>query len=313
VTASNSNSDDATPIAVAVIRSRGTYKPYSTGSTDDCVCEDTKYDTLKYYVGEVPHASDGTCVKDGYKMNALQIQPYVPMNSNGNECAGYGMSAGEINWGISQYNHGRFKLVGVVGVYTDTGDTGTDIIIKKGSNKYWDYEAKEYKDYKTDPAEIKSNRAEAIKMGYFEYPVTLNPGDKEYILNVLGTKPYDGEAPIFVESLYDVALDQAIAEGLVTQIDHGNTVDTGEGGLQFYQAYYTADFCHHEPVGGLLTMSETSLRRKHVGMRFLGDSNIDGRNPIAENKIHAVPYDYKENKPYTVATAQGVEGITLKM
>jgi hypothetical protein len=51
VTASNSNSSDDTPIAVAVIRSRGTYKPYSTGSTEDCVCEDTKYDALKYYVG----------------------------------------------------------------------------------------------------------------------------------------------------------------------------------------------------------------------------------------------------------------------
>ena len=38
------------------------------------------------------------------------------------------------------------------------------------------------------------------------YPVSLNPSDKDYILNVLGTSNQDGEAPIFVEELYDVAL-----------------------------------------------------------------------------------------------------------
>ena len=307
VTASDSKSSADTPIAVAVIRSRGTYRPYATGATDDCVCEDTKYDTLKYYVGEVPHSKDpnAPCVKDGYNMKALQIQPYVPMNSNGNECIGYGMSGGSVSWNISQNNHGRFKLVGVVGVYTDSGDTGTETIIKKGSNKYWDEDAKEYKDYETDADKIKENRDEAIKLGYFEYPVTLNPGDKEYILNVLGTKPYDGDAPIFVESLYDVALDQAIVEGSVTKIDNGATVDSGEGGLKFYQAYYTADFCHHEPISGLMRMSETSLRRKHVGMRFVADKistpqTDDNKDGLG---LKAVPYDYESNKPYTVETA----------
>ena len=51
VTASKGD-NDGTKQAVAVIRSRGTYHPYDTGNTSGCTCETTKYDTLKYYVGE---------------------------------------------------------------------------------------------------------------------------------------------------------------------------------------------------------------------------------------------------------------------
>lgn len=289
--------DGNTPIAVAVIRSRGTYRPYATGSTEDCVCEDTKYDTLKYFVGEKPHSSDpdAPCVKDGYNKNALQIKEYVPMNSNGNECIGYGMSGGTVSWNISQNNHGRFKLVGVVGIYNSDEIDG---IIEDGLG--------------TD----QTKREAAIKKGFFEYPVSLNPGDKEYILNVLGTKPYDGDAPIFVESLYDVALDQAIIEGSVTKIDSGDTVDSGDGGLKFYQAYYTADFCHHEPVSGLMRMSNTSLRRKHVGMRFVADKISSSANTTTNKDglgLKVVPYNYDTNKPYTVATAPSGLHITNVM
>ena len=255
--------------AVAVIRSRGTYNPYATGNTTDCICEESKYDVLKYFVGEKPNDGESGCTKNGYNMDALQIKPYIPMDSSGNECDGYGMSGetpDETSWFVSQNNHGRFKLVGVKGVYNKTGATGTDAIITSGQSQ--DFETRQH----------------AISMGYFEYPVTLNPYDKEYILNVLGSKPYDGDAPIFVESLYDVALDQAIIEENVTKIDSA---------LTQYNVYYTADYCHHEPVASLLRMSQTSLRRKHVGMRFLAD---------AESKklgIVVVPYDYKKNKPLT--------------
>ena len=101
-------------------------------------------------------------------------------------------------------------------------------------------------------------------------------------MNVLGSKPYDGDAPIFVESLYDVALDQAIVEGSVDRID---------GTLVGYDVYYTADYCHHEPVSGLLRMSQNSLRRKNVGTRFLADSES------VKLKIKCIGYNYKTNKP----------------
>ena len=238
--------------AVALIRSRGSYKPFEPNNQDDCSCRASEYDTLRFYVGEQevdPHWTD--CLKHEYNLNALQIKPYTPISSDGNECDGYGISGGTGSMNVSQANHGRFKLVGVFGA-------------KKPS----------------DIASIISGKK--FDEGYFEYPVSLNPFDKEYILNVLGTKPYDGDAYVYVESLYDVALDQAIAEGTVTKIDDE---------LAAYQVYYTADYCHHEPVASILTMPQPSLRKKHVGMRFLANKQA------VDDGIKAVPYNYKNNEP----------------
>lgn len=44
------------------------------------------------------------------------------------------------------------------------------------------------------------------------YPVSLNPGDKDYIYNVLGTDALNGSSAIFVEELYDIMLDDLIIE-----------------------------------------------------------------------------------------------------
>ena len=241
--------------AVALLRSRGTYKPYTTGNTEVCTCEPSKYDSLKYYVGEpLPDQSTTDCTKKEYNLNALQIQPYVPISSSGDECDGYNLAGGDSSYAISQYNHGRFKIVGVYGPQTSDD---VDTIIE---DKDWD-------------------------KGYFEYPVTLNPFDKEYILNVLGTKPYDGDAYVFVESLYDVALDQGIAEGRLTEIDDK---------LTGYQVYYTADYCHHEAVGGIMSIPDKSLKRKNVGQRYLASKEAESLG------IKCVEYDYNKGKPSNV-------------
>ena len=234
--------------AVAVIRSRGTYHPYDTGSTTICTCEPTKYDTLRYSVGEISGTTD--CPRKGYNMKALDIKPYIPIDSNGNECDGYGMESGDTSWNVSQTSKGRFKLVGITGAHADN----------------------------TAPDKDKH------KEQYFEYPVSLNPYDKEYILNVLGTNAYDGEAPIFVESLYDVALEQAIAN---------YDVDVIDSGLTEYNAYFTADFCYHEPVYGIADKPQNSLNRKYVGRRYLADK-------ISKDKgIRCVEYDYAKESPVT--------------
>jgi len=240
--------------AVAVIRSRGTYHPYNANSSGDtaCTCEPTKYDTLKYDVGEVSgQMVSGKCQKLGYNMSALDIEEYIPLNSDGNECEGYGMSGGNGSWEISQTNRGRFKIVGITGEHANP----------------------------TSPTKDSSD--------YFEYPVSLNPYDKEYILNVLGTKAYDGDAPVFVESLYDVALEQAIANGDVDRIDSGLTP---------FNAYFTADFCHHEPIYGIVEKPQSSLNRKYVGRRYLASktATADG--------ITCVAYDYSSNTPETYYT-----------
>lgn len=248
--------------AVAVLRSRGTYKPYVSSSNDssDCTCDSTKYDTLQYYVGEIKEKPDNKCQKQGYNLDALDIQPYVPIDGSGDECSdSYEMVSGKSSFYVSQFNHGRFKLVGMVGAYDDG----------------------------TKPSS--SGVAESDK---FEYAVSLNPFDKEYILNVLGTRADDGDAPIFVESLYDVALEQGIISGSITQIDDK---------LTGIQVYYTADYCHHEPVMGILTKPQTSLRRKNVGERYLADAIS------VSDDIKCVPYNYGTNKPQTDESGKTIE------
>ena len=257
--------------AVAVIRSRGTYKPYATGSTTDCLCQSTKYDTLKYYVGEVSDPVDGGCNKNEYNLNALQIKEYVPLSSNGNECDGYSLSGGTSSFDVSQTNRGRFKLVGITGVH-EQGTKPTDENVE----------------------------------GYFEYAVSLNPLDKDYILSVLGTKPFDGDAPIYVESLYDVALEQGIANGDIKHIDSGDTVESGEGGLKGFQVYYTADYCQHEPITSIVTLPQSSLNRKRVGERYLADNNA------IEEGITCTPYNYGTNTPELTSTTESGD-VTFKI
>ena len=254
--------------AVALLRSRGTYKPFQTGSTTVCTCEPSKYDSLSFYVGE-PALCDSEvndCSKKEYNLNALQIKPYIPINSDGDECEGYEITGvSNTSYAISQYNHGRFKLVGVYGAYCKSE---VDTIIAQ----------------------------KQFEKGYFEYAVSLNPYDKEYILNQLGTKPYDGDAYIFVESLYDVALDQGIAEGRLTEID---------GALSGFQVYYTADYCHHEPVSSIVSIPSNSLRRRHVGQRFLADKAASG-----DSAFTCVALDYNTGNPIMVGMRDASGNVT---
>ena len=246
--------------AIAIIRSRGTYKPYSAGAETDCQCEKTKYDTLKYYVGEIANTDADSCSKKGYNLGALDIKPYTSLSSTGDECDGYGMSGVENSFNVSSYNRGRFKLVGMTGAQVTGGS------IDSGS---------------TD---------------YFEYAVSLNPFDKDYILNVLGTKAYDGDAPIYVESLYDVALEQGITDGTISGISKS---------LSGFQVYYTADYCHHEPISSIVTLPQSSLKRKNVGQRVLADKNA------VDASITCTPYTYGKNEP--ILEEKTIEGTSEKI
>ena len=101
--------------------------------------------------------------------------------------------------------------------------------------------------------------------GYvFNYPVSLNPYDKDYILNVLGTKQDDGDAPIYVEELYDVALQQMINEGKVVSIS--KTL----GGAQDVKIN---NRLVGAPVDDILTRPEdngpSGLNRSLLGKRYL--------------------------------------------
>lgn len=246
ITASLNGSDKR---AVAVLRSRGSYKDYEyNGSIANCACKANQYDVLKYFVGEKSGTSISDCRKSDFNVDALTIKPFVSMASNGDECVDYTMSGQSETFLISQNNHGRFKICGVMGAHTPEETSGFT----------------------------------SASTGYFEYSLSLNPYDKEYILNVLGTRADDGDAPIYVESLYDVALGQAIIDGSVDRIDSGLTA---------YQVYYTADYCHHEPVSSIMTIPHTSLTRRQVGLRVLADKNA------VTNVIKCIGFDYGTNTP----------------
>ena len=241
--------------AVAVLRSRGTYKPYVAGDDGNCICNASKYDTLRYEVGEKSAKSAAECAKQGYNMDALAIACYSPLTDKGDECGGYAFDSecpdGAFN--ISQTNRGRFRIIGIQGP--------------------------------SDQPVTEENKT-------FSISVSLNPYDKDYILKVLGTKAYDGDAPVYVESLYDVALEQGIASSDLNIID--NT-------LTPYQVYYTADYCHLEPVYGFVTKPQSALNRKWVGRRLLA-----GNDALDEgNKFTCTPYTYGTNEPETERNEKG--------
>ena len=159
-------------MVVAVLRSRAYYNAYAktdSGSTSNgaCKCPGSYYDRLTFMVGEKEEAAgtDDTCPTIEYNKNALGIAPYIPLDSYGNECEGYLINNTDASFEIDTTNRGRFKIVGYKGRHNESDLKYTNT---SGS---------------TD---------------YFEYPVSLNPSDKEYILNVLGTSNDDSDAPVFV-------------------------------------------------------------------------------------------------------------------
>lgn len=91
-----------------------------------------------------------------------------------------------------------------------------------------------------------------------EYAVSLNPADKNYITKVIGTDPEVGDADIYVEELYDVALEQLILSGDVNAINHE-------------VAYYPAVTIipDHAPVDDLLRIDASDLTKKYLGKRYI--------------------------------------------
>lgn len=107
------------------------------------------------------------------------------------------------------------------------------------------------------------------------YSVSLNPGESNFITNVLGTDPEVGESEIYVEELYDVALGQLIEKG---EVDSINT-----NVVTYNYAYIVPA---HDNVVDLVSIEEDSLTRADVGKRFLY-SKTESKNSKGENfKVH---------------------------
>ena len=91
-----------------------------------------------------------------------------------------------------------------------------------------------------------------------EYSVSLNPADKNYITKVIGTDPEVGDADIYVEELYDVALEQLIYRGDINAINSE---------LAYYP--YVSIVPTHEPVDDLLVRDSIDLTKRDLGKRYL--------------------------------------------
>lgn len=251
-------------MVVAVLRSRGQYYKYRkfSATTGTCACPNETYDTLVYEVGETTKDPSSCGKPTQYNENALKLDKYNPLYSTGNDCDDYEFKPDDEGFEISATNYGRFKIKGIKGIHP----LGTSYDDLSGSSDC------------------------------FEYAVSLNKYDKDYILNVLGQSPSDGDAPIYVESLYDVSLAQAIANN---NDKHATKLSDK---LTFYQVFYTKDFCGLEPISSIMTIQESNLSRRNVGQRFLADLNAATANQQTNDpQLTFHLYDCKTDLPIAKA------------
>lgn len=121
------------------------------------------------------------------------------------------------------------------------------------------------------------------------YAVSLNPGDKNYIINVLGQDPEVGDAEIYVEELYDVALEQLIQRSKINTLAK---VEIGADGSYTAQDLITYPeikiIPSHKAVDAILTMDESMLTRRYVGKRFLfsNEESVNSLDKTVKLKVH---------------------------
>ena len=138
------------------------------------------------------------------------------------------------------------------------------------------------------------------------YSVSLNPGDKNYIINVLGQEPDKGESEIYVEELYDIALEQLIERekiNTLAEFEKDSKLNYVAQPLRTYPEIRIIP--QYSAVDAILTMDESMLTRRMVGKRFLFSNSesvnsIDGKTPLT---VHV-----SEDKGITWTAAAGEVG-----
>lgn len=140
-----------------------------------------------------------------------------------------------------------------------------------------------------------------LKVKDVNYAVSLNSYDKNYILDVLGTSNDDGNAPVFVEELYDVALLQMVANGTISSTDSFS--------ITFVPQTVLNPAC--APVDGIL--EEKEPKRSMVGRTYLAvkddDTIIVGqieKKDASGNTVYVKDADGKDT------TTPEMENVTVK-
>lgn len=249
--------DGGKKYVIAVLRSRGSYKyrpEYATATSDGCGCQ-TAYDSLTFNVGELKNVGNCNAPKR-YNMGAVSLTNYSTINSTGSLCSGSNLKGEVQGFDASYGNLGRFTINCIVGPSANGEVPGSS-----------------------------TTSASTINI-----PVSLNKADKDYILNVLGTNNSDGDQPLYVESLYDVAW-----EGLV--INEG--YDTISNTLEAYNVGFAADYCGLEPVNGILTKHQAELNSKDLGKRYLYATSVG-----SPEGIDCQLFNYTTNMPTEASACQ---------
>ena len=235
---------------IAVLRSRGHYEEYYrfAATENACNCPSQQYDRLVFDVGEIKYNGNYDCNEVAtFNMSALTLSTYTSFTSDGSICDSFTNNGTKLSFAVNSLNYGKFKIKGLV----NPQEMGTTIEQKSGT---------------TD---------------YFEYSVSLNPSDKDYILKVLGTTPWDSNAPIYVEALYDVALKNGIENGSITELN---------GEFEQYNVYNVADYTALEPINDFITIKEEHLTKKYVGTRWIANKEAK------DNGITCHKFDYQTDK-----------------
>ena len=132
------------------------------------------------------------------------------------------------------------------------------------------------------------------------YPVSLNAGAKDYIYKVLGGKPSDGSATVYVEEFYDYYLADLINSELVDKID---TAPVTVAELKITPV--------DTPVKALIsTVAQESLSNRNVGETYLADATadtVDSSVTFTLGSIYKV--EYKDSEYQFVDTKKKVGSI----
>lgn len=240
---------------IAVLRSRGDYKyrpELGKMSTDSgCSCNSAN-DAMTFRVGEL-NSVVACSAPISYNMDAVKLDRYYSINYSGSECQPYSLDGSPLGFDASYGDLGRFTIKCIVGP-SEEGDT---------------------------PDSVDASKVVSI-------PVSLNKSDKDYILKVLGGSNDDGDAPLFVESLYDVAW-----EDLVVNKGYGFVSQE----VAKFDVAYAADYGGISPVSGVLTKYDTELKKKDVGKRYLYTKTVTNGSP---DGIRYYIFDYETNTPESV-------------
>jgi len=266
ITGKQSTNSGATEYVIAVLRSRGGYKfrPEFGKVTmeDGCPCT-LGNDSITFEVGE-----KNTLISCNspltYNMDAVSLSTYTSLYSNGTECTSYSLNGTELGFEASYGDYGRFTINCIVGPSDKAVDAVTD----------------------SDDEVV------------MHIPVSLNKTDKDYILNVLGTSNNDGDMPLYVESLYDVAWADLVIN---------NGYDMVSQDLTKYNVGYPSDFGGLLPVNSILAMYTEELKKKDLGKRFLYTKS----NGSPEGITYYL-FDYSKGAPIRKTNpSEGASGLDL--